>query len=53
MPHAHDQIGGLFTGNVNVIGLIAGNSGNRIHYLYMLFKPYKESNTLKASVSVK
>ena len=47
-----NQIGGLFTGSVNVIGLIAAIAVIAF-ILYMLFKPYKESNTLKASVSVK
>ena len=41
-----NQIGAMFTGTASVIGvavavvLIAG-------IIYMLFKPYKESNTLK------
>ncbi|MDD6320359.1 MAG: ferrous iron transporter B [Oscillospiraceae bacterium] len=44
-----NQFGGLFTGNVNVIGLIfavvflAG-------IIYMLFRPYKEAATRKTSV---
>ena len=46
-----NQLGGLFTGNTNIIGvvvalaIIAG-------IVYMLFKPYKESNTLKANVKI-
>ena len=46
-----NQIGGLFTGNVNVIGvavavlLIVG-------IVYMLFKPYKEASSLKANVKI-
>ena len=46
-----NQIGGLFIGNVNVIGvavavlLIVG-------IVYMLFKPYKEASSLKANVKV-
>ena len=47
-----NQIGEAFTGNLNVFGLaaavvlIAG-------IVYMLFKPYKETNTLTATVKVK
>jgi len=42
------QIGSAFTGNMNIIGLLVslvvlGGA------LYMLFKPYKEATTLKAS----
>ena len=47
-----NQIGGLFTGNVNVIGLFAAVviiAG----IIYMLFKPYKEAETFSGSVSVK
>ena len=47
-----NQIGNAFTGNVNVIGIIAAVlviAG----IIYMLFKPYKEANTLKANVKVK
>lgn len=35
------QIGGLFTNNINIFGVIVAG------ILYMLFKPYKEANTLK------
>ena len=47
-----NQIGGAFTGNLNVIGLIisilliAG-------MLFMLFKPYKEANKLTKKVRIK
>ena len=47
-----NQIGGAFTGNLNVIGLIisilliAG-------MLFMLFKPYKEANKLTKKIKVK
>ena len=47
-----NQIGGAFTGNLNVIGLIisilliAG-------MLFMLFKPYKEANKLTKKVKIK
>ena len=47
-----NQIGGAFTGNLNIIGLIisilliAG-------MLFMLFKPYKEANKLTKKVKVK
>ena len=45
------QIGLLVTGNVNVIGLIFAIA--IIAFIcYMLFKPYKESNTLKTQRSV-
>ena len=44
-----DQFGGLFTGNVNVPGVIAAVlllAG----ILYMLFRPYKEATKLRAAV---
>ena len=44
------QIGSAVTGNMNIIGLIVSMvvlGGT----LYMLFKPYKESTTLKADVA--
>ena len=47
-----NQFGNLFTGNVNIIGLIfalAVLAG----IIYMLFKPYKEANTLRTRVRVK
>lgn len=46
------QFGCLFTGNVNIIGLIFAIAFV-ILIAYMLFKPYKESNTLKTKVKVK
>ena len=45
------QFGLLFTGGVNVIGLIAACI-ILAFILYMLFRPYRESNTLKAKVRV-
>ncbi len=47
-----NQIGGAFTGHLNVIGLIVALlllAG----LIYMLVRPYKEATTLKAKVSVK
>lgn len=46
-----NQLGNLFTGNVNVIGLIVALiliAG----IIYMLFRPYKESTELKKDVKV-
>ncbi len=46
-----NQFGNLFAGNVNVIGFIfalAALAG----IIYMLFKPYKEANTLRTKVRV-
>ena len=44
-----NQIGGAFTGNLNVIGLIFAVLG--LAFIgYMLFKPYKESNKLTVKV---
>ena len=47
-----NQIGGLFTGDVNIIGVIAAVAVIAF-IVYMLFKPYKESNTLNAKVDLK
>ena len=47
-----NQFGGLFTGNVNVIGLIFAIAVLAF-MIYMLVKPYKESNKLTQKVSVK
>lgn len=47
-----NQFGGLFTGNVNVIGLIFAVLVLAF-MIYMLVRPYKEANTLKTSVKVK
>lgn len=46
-----NQFGLLFTGSVNVIGLIVALAV-LILILYMLFKPYKESNKLTTKVKV-
>ena len=46
------QIGSALTGNVNVIGLIAALAVVAFA-CYMLFKPYKESETLTQEVRVK
>ncbi|MBR4470148.1 MAG: hypothetical protein IKS54_02380, partial [Erysipelotrichaceae bacterium] len=46
------QIGSAINGQVNVLGLIAALAV--IAYaLYMLFRPYKESETLTQTVKVK
>ncbi|MBO5197026.1 MAG: ferrous iron transporter B [Lachnospiraceae bacterium] len=45
------QIGSLFTGNVNVLGLIIALAV-LVGIVYMLFKPYKESTRLTKSVKV-
>ena len=42
-----NQFGGLFTGNVSVIGLIFAVAF-LVGIIYMLFRPYKEATTLKA-----
>lgn len=47
-----NQFGGLFTGNVNVIGLIFAVLVLAF-MIYMLVRPYKEANTLKTAVKVK
>ena len=46
------QIGSAFTGNLNVIGLVAALAVVAV-MVYMLFKPYKESNKLTLSVNAK
>ena len=46
-----NQIGGLFTNNVNVVGVIAAAAVIAV-IIYMLFKPYKEANTLKTNVKI-
>ncbi len=46
------QIGSALTGNVNVIGLIAALAVVAFA-CYMLFKPYKESETLTQEVRIK
>ncbi|MGN1402710.1 MAG: ferrous iron transport protein B [Ruminococcus sp.] len=45
------QIGSIFTGNVNIIGLIAAVA-IIVFMIYMLVRPYKESNKLGAKVKV-
>lgn len=45
------QIGSIFTGTINIVGLIAAIL-IVIFILYMLLRPYKESNTLKKKVRV-
>ena len=47
-----NQIGGAFTGNLNVIGLIIAILLIAF-MLFMLFKPYKESNKLTKNVKIK
>ena len=46
------QFGLLFTGNMNLLGTIAAVILT-IGILYMLFRPYKESNTLRTRVRMK
>ena len=46
-----NQIGGIFEGNANVFGIIAAIA-LIVGIVYMLFKPYKEANTLKTNVKV-
>ena len=45
-----NQFGNVFTGNVNIIGLIAAVAV-LVVMIYMLFKPYKEATRLEKSVS--
>ena len=45
------QIGSLFTGNFNIVGVIVSFIVVAV-FLYLLFRPYKESNSLKAKVRV-
>ncbi|MEE0957647.1 MAG: ferrous iron transporter B [Ruminococcus sp.] len=47
-----NQIGGAFTGSLNIIGLIVSIL-LIIGMLFMLFKPYKEANKLTKKVKVK
>lgn len=46
------QTGLLFTGSVNVVGLIAAIICTAV-ILFMLFRPYKESTSLKGNVKIK
>ncbi|MCD7772549.1 MAG: ferrous iron transporter B [Ruminococcus sp.] len=45
------QIGSAFTGNLNIVGLIVAIA-IAAFMIYMLFKPYKESNKLTKTVKV-
>ena len=45
------QIGSIFTGNINVIGLIAALA-LLAGILYLLFRPYQESTRLTTKVRV-
>ena len=45
------QIGSSFTGNINILGLIAAIIINSL-VLFMLLKPYKENNKLSARIKV-
>ena len=45
-----NQFGNLFTGNVNVIGLIAALIV-LVFIIYMLFKPYKEASKFTAKAN--
>ena len=47
-----NQFGGLFTGNVNIIGVIAAVAV-LAGIIYMLVRPYKEATTLTGNVKVK
>lgn len=46
------QVGSVFTGNANAVGLIAAIIVLGV-ILYMLFRPYKESTSLKTEVKIK
>ena len=46
-----NQIGGLFTGSVNVLGVIVALA-IIVCIIYMLFKPYKEAETLTTNVKM-
>lgn len=46
-----NQFGGLFTGHVNVVGLIFAVA-ILAFMVYMLVKPYKEATKLTANVKV-
>ena len=47
-----NQIGGVFTGKLNVIGLIAAIALIAL-IVYMLFRPYKEATKLERQVRIK
>ena len=46
------QFGGIFTGDINVIGLIAA-AAVLAYIIYMLVRPYKEATKLTEKVRVK
>ena len=46
-----NQFGGLFTGHVNVVGLVFAVA-ILAFMVYMLVKPYKEATKLTANVKV-
>ena len=46
-----NQFGGLFTGNVNVLGVVVA-AAVLAGIIYMLVKPYKEASTLKTNVKI-
>ena len=46
-----NQFGGLFTGNVNVVGLIFAVAA-LVLIVYMLFRPYKEATKLTSKAKV-
>ena len=47
-----NQFGGLFTGNANIIGVIAALIVLAV-IIYMLVRPYKEATKLTGTVKVK
>ena len=47
-----NQFGGLFTGSVNIIGVIAALIVLAV-IIYMLVRPYKEATKLTGTVKVK
>ena len=46
------QIGSVFTGDINVVGLIAALIALAL-IVYMLARPYKEATTLTEKVKIK
>ena len=44
-----NQFGGLFTGNMNIIGLIFAVAA-LVLMVYMLVRPYKEATKLSAKI---
>lgn len=47
-----NQFGGLFSGSINVVGLIFATAILAL-MIYMLVRPYKEATTLKGNIKVK